>query len=462
MSFKVVIMCGGNGTRLWPLSRKLLPKQLLKLVDSEYTMFQLSVLNVKSLNPAEYIIVCNELHTFMIEEQLHKLNIPNYTIISEPIGRDTSAAIASACVVCNDDDKLLVITADHIWNNKLFNETVNKGLQIMKDSIVVFGIKPTFPSTGFGYIKYNDNNLECFVEKPDLDKAKEYLQNNYLWNSGNFLFNVLKMKNEFKKHAKNIYDDVKQCIDNCVDNQQTKIFKIKKEDFQNIEELSIDYAIMEKQSSGKIVPYDGYWLDVGSFKALYDHQDKDESKNVINGDVLTEKTTNCLIMGENKLIATAGIDNLAVIDTRDSLLICNMDNNQDVKIFAKALQKDDRSEAYCHSKVYRPWGWYTNIEGNDNSGFKVKRIGVYPGKRLSLQSHNKRSEHWVVVKGNAKVRVGNDELILHSNQHVYIPEGVLHRMENIGDELVEFVETQIGEYLGEDDIVRYEDDFGRI
>lgn len=240
-----------------------------------------------------------------------------------------------------------------------------------------------------------------------------------------------------------------------------KKIKLNKEYFEKVEKISVDYAIMEKQENGKVISYNGYWCDIGSFEALYNHCDKDNNGNILSDDVVTINTKNCLI-DSDKLVTTIGLEDLIIIDDRDSLLITKKSDSQDVKKIVKELENKKRNEVICHSKVYRPWGWYINIDGNDYSGFKVKKIGVYPGKRLSLQSHNKRSEHWVITKGKAKVQVGMNFLILNANQYVYIPKESLHRMENIGENVVEFVETQIGEYLGEDDIIRYEDDFGRI
>ena len=269
------------------------------------------------------------------------------------------------------------------------------------------------------------------------------------------------MTNELQTYAKDIYDSVLLTIQNSGDLTKNKII-LNKEFFKVVRDESIDYAVMEFHNNGKVVVYDGYWNDIGSFKSLYDHLEKDENGNVVNGDIRYIDTHNSLIQSETKLVTTLGINNMVIIDTRDTLFIANKDRSQDVKTLVKLLKNENRVETIFHQKVDRPWGWYICIDGVDNSGSKVKRIGVYPGKRLSLQSHNRRSEHWVIVKGTAKVQVGNDFHILHKNQSIYIPSGSLHRMENIGTDMVEFIETQIGEYLGEDDIIRYEDDFGRV
>ena len=458
----VVIMCGGNGTRLWPLSRDKLPKQFLKVTNKDHTMFQLTCLRVKNIDYENLYVICNEEHMFIAKKQLDDIGIKKFKLVGEPYGKNTCAAIATACNLTDLESNLLVMSSDHIWDDDKFVNSVNTGLKLLNEGIVFFGIRPLYAETGYGYLKYKDDNLDYFVEKPNMELAKEYFENgSYLWNSGNFLFSNKMMTNELKNNTLDIFDSVKLTLNNSGDLLKNEI-KLNKDYFKNVRDESIDFAVMEKHKTGKIVKYEGYWSDIGSFKSLHDHLDKDNCGNVLDGDIKCIDTTNSLIKLENKLITTLGVDNLVVIDTRDTLLIADKDRSQDVKLFVKDLKKDNRPETIIHAKAYRPWGWYINIDGNDHSGSKVKRIGVYPGKKLSLQSHNHRSEHWVVVKGQAKVQVGKDFHLLHKNQSVYIPIGVLHRMENVGNEMVEFIETQIGEYLGEDDIVRYEDDFGRV
>lgn len=455
----ICIMCGGTGTRLWPKSKSLLPKQFLKLTNKNRTMFQLNCENVLSLNPKKYMIICNEKHNFMVEEQLNELNIDNYEIISEPIGRDTCATISLASNLNNIDDNLVILTADHIWDKDKLCESILNGLK-NKESITFIGIKPSYAETGYGYINFENNNVVCFAEKPNKETAEKYIkEGNYLWNSGIFMFPNKVINSELKKHKASLNEEVILTIKNS--EKKGKNIRLNKDYFEKVEKISVDYAIMEKQTNGKIIKYDGYWCDIGSFEALYNYSEKDKDGNILSEDVLTINTKNCLI-DSKKLVTTIGIEDLIIIDERDSLLITKKEDSQLVKNIVKELENKKRDEVVCHSKVYRPWGWYINVEGNDHSSFKVKRIGVYPGKRLSLQSHNKRSEHWVITKGTTKVQVGKDFLILNKNQHVYIPKETLHRMENIGEEMVEFVETQIGDYLGEDDIVRYEDDFGRV
>lgn len=465
-SLHIVIMCGGVGSRLWPMSRDLLPKQFLNLTDKNKSMFQITCENALELGADKLIIVCSDNHQFLVNEQLQKLNISNFQIVSEPFRRDTAAAIAVSSQLIDANSNVFVLTADHIWNIESLKKSLNKGLILMDESdtddIVFIGIKPTYPETGYGYIQKYGNKLSRFVEKPDLNNAKKYFESpQFLWNSGIFLFKNNTMQNAFHTFQPNIWRTVRNTLENSGDLNE-KVIKLNADFFDKVEEISIDYAIMEKVHDGLVVSYSDYWCDVGSFEALYNHSEKDENKNVLNGDINTIGTHECFVNSENRLVTLIDCDNLVVSDERDALLICNKKSSQKVKDLGKLLKKEKREELKYHNKVFRPWGWYINVEGSDTNGFKVKRIGVYPGKRLSLQSHNKRSEHWVIVRGKARVQVGQDFLNLEPNQHVYIPKETLHRMENLGDEMVEFVETQIGEYLGEDDIVRYQDDFGRV
>ena len=463
-------MCGGSGTRLFPLSRKLLPKQFLKLTDNKFSMFQLTVKRAIINNIDHIYVVSNVKHNFMIREQMAELNINNYTIISEPFGKDTCAAITSASLISNASN-ILVMSSDHVWEDNVFSDAVAKAVDI-NSSVTVFGIVPTYPETGYGYINYEGNKLIKFVEKPDIDTAKKYVESkNYLWNSGNFVFNRKFLLEKLKLTASDIIEDVANTID--ASKRVNNEIILNKEVFEKVRSISIDYAVMEHVTDGNVIPYTGYWSDIGSFKSLHMHQTKDTNDNYIDATNMSLSTTNSMIMSDNKdkLILTNNIKDLTIIDTRDCLYIGNTDSSQDVKKLVNKMKVDEnniiKDMLIVHAKAYRPWGWYINIECNDKlinkvNKFKVKRIGVYPGKRLSLQSHKHRSEHWVIVGGTAKVQVGEDQHILHKNQHVYIPLGVLHRMENIGEDMVEFIETQIGDYLGEDDIIRYQDDFGRV
>ncbi len=452
-----MIMCGGSGTRLWPLSRNKLPKQFLKLTDEKYSMFQLTVLraqNIKSIS--KYYIVSNLTHNFLVKQQMEELGISNYLLVSEPFGKNTCGAISTVSQI-TDQKLLLVMSSDHIWSDDKFVDSVSCAQNIISN-VVVFGIKPTYPETGYGYINYNKNQLIKFVEKPKLEIATEYINSgDYLWNSGNFLFDVDYLNNQLKAHACDIFTMVKETLVNSktLDNE----IKLNPDFFKNVRDDSIDFAVMEHVTGGKVVVYDGYWSDIGSFKSLYDYYSKDSNNNVLQSKTNILNTTNCFVKSD-KLVVLNNVKDLTIVDTSDALYIGNTDKAQDIKLLVNEIKKDNKPILEVHTKEYRPWGWYINII--EGSGFKVKRIGVYPGKRLSLQSHNCRSEHWVLVKGTAKLQVGKDFHTITKNQHTYIPVGVLHRIENIGEEDVEFIETQIGDYLGEDDIVRYEDDFGRL
>jgi mannose-1-phosphate guanylyltransferase/mannose-6-phosphate isomerase len=360
----------------------------------------------------------------------------------------------------------MIMPCDHVIDDDEFIKVYLSSLKYLNNSIITFGIKPTYAETGFGYIK-TDNNLETikFVEKPNKATANEYLKGNYLWNAGIFLFKNENMIKCFEKYESGI---LHKCQEIIAQTDLTKSPILLDNLFIECRSVSIDYAIMEPLCNDtniigkKTIPYDGHWNDIGSFSSLYDELDKDENNNIINGDIKTILTTNCYIESKERFVSTIGVNNLIIIDTLDALLICNKDNTQDVKKIVDSLKENKREEAYFHKTVIRPWGFYKNIEGNDINGFKVKKIVVFPGKRLSLQSHNFRSEHWVIVKGSAKVTLGTETFYLNTDNYIYIPIKTLHRIENVGESLLEFTETQVGNYLGEDDIIRYQDDFGRI
>ena len=474
----IIILCGGSGTRLWPLSRSKLPKQFLCLTN-EKSMFQNTILRFNDFIPEydwytpveinKYIIICNKEHVFIVEQQLKELNInKEYIIVTEPIARDTAPAIAIGSLCGGIDDLSLVVPCDHIFNDSELCNVITMGANgYSENSIVTFGIKPKYPETGYGYIEVdNDYKTIEFTEKPDLETAKMYFANGkHVWNSGIFMFHNKDMLSCFEKYQKEMLDI---CFETFKFSKiMNNILNLNKEHFSKLTKISIDYAIMEaliKDENSNVsaftLPYSNHWSDIGSFNALHDECNKDENENVIKGNVVTRNTNNCYIESEKATIATIGLENIVIVNTRDALLVADKNQSQDVK---KVLENfDDKDDLkIVHAKAYRPWGWYINVEGDDYSGYKVKRIGVYPGKRLSLQSHNNRSDPWVICKGKARVQLDDDYIEMGPNEHVFIPVKSLHRMENIGDEIVEFVETQIGEYLGEDDIVRYEDDFGR-
>jgi|LauGreSBDMM110SN_4_FD.fasta_scaffold03139_2 mannose-1-phosphate guanylyltransferase/mannose-6-phosphate isomerase len=490
-----VILCGGTGSRLWPLSRDKLPKQFLSLVN-ERTMLQNTVLRFQKLNVSKITMICNKEHSFLIKQQIEDLGLEiNIEIVVEPMGRDTAAATCIAALLGDAEENTLIVPCDHMFDDDAFVNVVNQGLEFIETSVITFGIKPTHPETGYGYIHMDKTTQDtiCFVEKPNYETAEKYIETgDYYWNAGVFLFKNKNMRACFEKYSPDILESCEKTLNESKLKRISEKRSEKRNEkqhsnnlnldldadlFSETRKISVDYAIMEKLCSDsnievtkKTIPYNSTWCDIGSFYSLHEHllsRNKEEcasiDKNVFKGDVLSIDTTNSYIESENSLVAVVGVDNLVVVNTRDALLICNKDKTQMVKQVVDSLKKTKREEHVIHAKAYRPWGWYINVEGNDFTGFKVKRIGVYPGKKLSLQSHNKRSEHWVIVKGTAKMQLGEEFIVMNVNDHVYIPVQALHRIENIHEtEMLEFVETQIGDYLGEDDIVRYEDDFGRV
>jgi mannose-1-phosphate guanylyltransferase/mannose-6-phosphate isomerase len=426
---------------------------------------------VKNINSKNKLtIICNKEHCHIIEKQINELNLLfDYQIISEPQGRDSAPAICIAALLGELHDNTFIMPCDHIFNDIEFNNSCIKSFEYIENSIITFGIKPIRIETGYGYIKVDDNkNTIQFVEKPNYDMAKNYFEEGtYLWNGGIFVFKNKNMIDCFKKYANDIYINCVETLKNT--NLENTNIKLSEIPFLDCKSISVDYAIMEKLCNDteidiqrKTILYNSSWNDIGSYMALYDELEKDVNNNVVKGDVIVLDTNNCFINSEHCLTATIGLNNLIIVNTDDALLICDNKKTQEVKKVVEKLKQAKREESILHKTVFRPWGYYKNVEGKDEHGFKIKRISVYPGARLSLQSHNHRSEHWVIVKGTAKVQIDNNFVTIKKDQSVYIPVKSLHRIENIGDDLLEFTETQIGDYLGEDDIVRYEDDFGRI
>ena len=471
MNIEIALMCGGDGSRLWPLSCKTVPKQFAEILNKDTTMFELTMDRIRYLEPTKIHIITSVDNLNNINQYLEKnyIDIP-VNLILEPMRKDTAAVVGLISIINENNTNILVLSVDHIWNNVSFKEMIQQGIPYVDNSLVFFGIVPTYPETGYGYIEYNDDTLLKFIEKPDQNVAQLFYQNKnkFLWNSGNFLFNTDQMKQLFQQHQPEMLLQLQDtlCNSDYKINNNVSILSLNTEFFDKLEKNSIDYAIMNHVTNAKVIKYNDVWFDIGSYASIYSYNrdNHDKNDNLVQSDsVVLNDTKNCFIRSDtSQTIAGSGLDNLAIVNTRDALLVCNMNKTQDVKTIYKMLENTNPNVVKYPNKVFRPWGWYMSIEGDDYSGFKVKRIGVNPGKKLSLQSHAKRSEHWVIIKGNAKVQVGEDFHILHKNQHVYIPIGVLHRMENIGNEIVEFIETQIGEYLGEDDIKRFQDDFGRV
>jgi len=469
-----VIMAGGTGSRLWPLSRKLFPKQFLK-VATENTMIQETLLRLSGLETAQPLTICNEEHRFIVAEQLREINELG-TIILEPVGRNTAPAIALAALTelnKGNDPILLVLAADHvIENTDEFQRVVKNSAELAEaGKLVTFGIVPSHAETGYGYIRQGKAvagtsgfNVAEFVEKPDLDTANSYLESgDYLWNSGMFMFKASRYVEELTKFNPEIITVCKKALAHT--STDLDFVRVDETEFTQCPDDSIDYAVMEPlcraedSESVVVVPLDAEWNDIGSFSAIWDLKDKDENGNVHQGDVLSHSSTNSLVIAEQKLVATVGVDNIIVVETKDSILVANKDNVQDVKKIVEQLKSLGRTEADIHRQVYRPWGHYDSIDFGARD--QVKRITVKPGEKLSIQMHHHRAEHWIVVAGTAKVTKGDKTFLLTENQSTYIPAGEIHALENPGVLALELIEVQSGSYLGEDDIVRFEDRYGR-
>jgi len=465
-----VILSGGSGTRLWPLSRKERPKQYLPLVGDS-TMLQETILRLKGLDNLAYpIVICNADHRFLVAEQCQQIGIKNPTILLEPVGRGTAPAIAAAALQLlkySGDSILLVLSADHVIQDiNAFHQAINiASQQAQSDKLVAFGIVPTDANISYGYIKSSKNNIddaykvENFVEKPDLKIAESYLeQGNFLWNSGMFMFKADTLIDELTTHSPDIVVSVNNAVNNAT--QDLDFIRLEKQAFESSPSDSIDYALMEKSNNVVVVPLDVGWNDIGAWPALYDIGKKDSQGNVIKGDVITQEITNTYINADHHMVVAIGVDNLIIVDTPDATFIATQDKAQEVKSIVESLQASGRCESNAHRKVYRPWGWYDSIESGEY--FQVKRLHVKPGAKLSLQMHHQRAEHWVVVSGTATVTNGEKTFTLSKGESTYIPLGVTHALENKTNEPLEIIEVQSGVYLGEDDIVRFEDIYGRI
>jgi len=470
MKIVPVILSGGSGTRLWPLSRKEYPKQYLPLAGDN-TMLQETILRLSGLdNLADPIIICNADHRFLVAEQCQQIDIKNPVILLEPVGRNTAPAIAAAAlqsINSLDDAVLLVLSADHVIQDvDAFHQAINiANQQAQEGKLATFGIVPTDANTGYGYIRASKDDsddahkVEEFVEKPDLQTAQAYLeQGNYLWNSGMFMFKAATLIDELTVHSLDIVNSVNDAVNNAA--QDLDFIRLDKQAFESSPSDSIDYALMEKSDNVVVVPLDAQWNDIGAWSALHEIGIKDTNGNVIKGDVITQDTTNTYINANHHIVATIGVDNLIVVDTSDATFIATQDKAQEVKSLVESLQSDGRDEGVMHRKVYRPWGWYDSIESGKH--FQVKRLHVNPGAELSLQMHHKRAEHWVVVSGTATVVNGEDTSTLKEGESTYIPIGTTHSLENQTNKPLEVIEVQSGVYLGEDDIVRFKDIYGRI
>jgi len=460
-------MAGGSGTRLWPLSRTQFPKQFLKLGLDGYTLLQSTILRLKNLDCDDPILICNEEHRFLAAEQMREIGV-NATIILEPVGKNTAPAIALAAILLRQKQEnklMLVLAADHaISEQAAFENSIKDAIDLAsQNKLVTFGIVPTHVETGYGYIEKGTPiehgfNIDKFVEKPDQATAQAYLESQrFLWNSGMFMFEAEQYLEELKKYASDIFQACNLSMQNiCLD---LDFIRIDQMEFEKCRSESIDYAVMERTAHAVVIPLEAGWSDVGSWSALWDIKPKDHNGNVTDGDVLLYHSQNNYCYSESRLVSLLGVENLVVVETKDAVLVADKNKVQDIKKIVEQLKNDNRSEYYRHREVYRPWGKYDSID--QSSRYQVKRITVKPGQKLSIQMHYHRSEHWIVVSGTAKIHKGTESFLLTENESVYIPLGEIHALENPGKLPLELIEVQSGSYLGEDDIVRFDDLYGR-
>ena len=465
---KPVVLAGGSGSRLWPKSRAALPKQFLALT-SEQTMLQETLQRLDGSSAANPIVICNDAHRFLVAEQLRQMGGDHGGIILEPVGRNPAPAIALAALHAmqtDDDPVLLVLAADHLIKDSAgFQAAVSKANELAMDgNLVTFGIVPDQAHTGYGYIKGGEAigvgmKVDEFVEKPDLATAQQYVDSgNYFWNSGMFMFKASVYLAELKKHAPEMYSICEQAI--ASESKDLDFIRIDPEIFATCPDDSIDYAVMEKTALAAMVPLDAGWSDVGSWSSLWETADnKDENGNVIVGDAILEGVNNSYINAEERLIAVVGLDDVVVVETKDAVMVANKNKVQDIKNVVNKLKAEQRPEFQFHREVFRPWGSYDSIDNGKR--FQVKRITVKPGEKLSVQMHHHRAEHWIVVSGTANVTIGEKTQLVTENESVYIPIGDVHALENPGKIPLELIEVQSGAYLGEDDIVRFSDRYGR-
>ncbi len=469
-----VILAGGAGTRLWPLSRELHPKQLLQLTG-RYSMIQSTLDRLEGMvDLAPPVVICNESHRFVIAEQLREIGIRPQTIMLEPVGRNTAPAIAAVALYLgrhSRQDDLLVLPADHhIDQPAAFHRAVAAGRALTaRKFLTTFGIVPTSPETGYGYIQTGEmldagdggdqaRTIEAFVEKPDCRTAEGYLASGrYLWNSGMFLFGTDTILKEMERLAPEILGACEQAVARAL--TDLDFLRLDPQAFADCPSDSIDYAVMEKTARGAVVPLDAGWNDLGSWEALWEVGAKDAAGNVTSGDTLLHDVTRSYVLADNRLVTAVGVDRHIVVETADAVFVCPRDRVQDVKHLVTQLKSGQRVEGIRHRRVYRPWGAVESIIEAER--FEVKHITVNPGKRISFQKHHHRAEHWIVVRGTAQVTRGDEDFILKEDESTYIPLGQAHRLENPGKRPLEIIEVRTGAYLGEDDIQRFEDDYGR-
>lgn len=470
-----VILSGGSGTRLWPLSRELYPKQLLPLVGKG-TMLQETLARIRGVDQVGApIVVCNESHRFLVAEQLREIDAEPQAILLEPVGRNTAPAVAVAAMAAvaggpakgskHDDAVLLVLPADHVIHDvNAFRAAVAVGRKAAEQGkLVTFGVVPSKPETGYGYIRRAAGEgpafpIAQFVEKPDLATATKYVESReYYWNSGMFMFRATAVLDELRALAPEIYDACAQAF--TAAKRDLDFTRLSTKEFGACPSDSFDYAVMEKTRHGVVVALDAGWSDVGSWSALHEAVPADANNNVCLGDVLTEDTSGCYLQSTSRLVAVVGLEDHVVVETKDAVLVAPKDRVQDVKQLVAQLKKQGRYETSLHREVFRPWGSYDSIDSGER--FQVKRLTVKPGAEMSLQLHHHRAEHWIVVAGTARITRGEEMFLLEENQSTYIPLGAKHRIANPGKIPLHIIEVQSGTYLGEDDIVRFEDKYGR-
>ncbi len=469
-----IILCGGTGSRLWPLSRASFPKQFLEINKEEsISFFQKTINRIRNYeiigNP---IVICNEEHRFIVAEQIRKINIKPEAILLEPFGKNTAPAVTLACLKViekHENPCLLVLPADHIIEDiKTFMKVLDKALdQVKRGKVITFGITPSKPETGFGYIesekeldtnKLKGEKIVNFIEKPDLETAKKFVcDKRFAWNSGIFFFKAEVYLQELIKYKANIYEICKKSL--LKSTLDLDFQRIEVNSFSKCEDISIDKAIMEKTNLGMVYPLKAGWNDIGSWQSMWEVSDKDEEGNSIIGKVITKNVKNSYLRSENRLIVALGIEEIIVVETIDAVLIAKKDQTQIVKNIVKQLEIENKPEANIHKTIYRPWGNYSSISEGKN--WQVKKIIVEEGESLSLQLHNHRSEHWVVVSGKALIEIEGEKRILNKNESAYIPFGSKHRLSNPGNLPLILIEVQSGDYFGEDDIIRFEDKYGR-
>lgn len=470
---KPVILAGGSGTRLWPLSRETCPKQYLSLLNNDLSLIQKTVLRLRSFDGLELpLIICNQTHYALCRDQMHAIGMERAQYILEPVGRNTGPAVAAAARYCQDflnvDSKLLILPSDHwIHDEHAFAQAIENAISLVNEQkIVTFGITPTEPCSGYGYIQAGDADktnkgfeIRSFTEKPTREQAQILIdKGNYYWNSGIFFAKASVFSEEVTRHAPEIAQNISETFSNS--KFQDNLFYLNEKTFSKCPDISFDYAVMEKTEVGYVYPLSIAWNDLGSWDAVAQASPSDENGNNFQGTVIAKDTQNCLIRSDDKWIVTYGVSDLVIISSHESVLIMNKNNTEYVRSIVKEAKEIEKKSPALHAEIIRPWGVYESVL--KGKSFHVKQLTINPGAKISLQMHHHRSETWVIVQGIAKVTLDKKESELNVNESIHIPKTALHRVENIGNEPLIIVETQIGDYLGEDDIMRIQDDYGRV